>query len=68
MGPGTRFQRFIAETNSEIANNHNVKRVVFCSGKVYYDLIAYRDEKNLKNVAIGRVEQISPFPFDEIKA
>ena len=48
------------------------KRVLLCSGKVYYELLAHREELGLDNVAIGRVEQICPFPFDlvadELKA
>jgi 2-oxoglutarate dehydrogenase E1 component len=37
-------------------------RVVFCSGKVYYDLSAAREEREIRNVAIVRVEQLYPFP------
>ncbi len=40
-----------------------VKRVVLCSGKVYYDLLAERRDKGVKDVAIVRLEQIYPFPF-----
>jgi 2-oxoglutarate dehydrogenase E1 component len=40
-----------------------VKRVVLCSGKVYYDLLAERRERGLKDVAIIRLEQIYPYPI-----
>ncbi len=40
----------------------NVKRVVICSGKVYYDLLEAREKQNIDNVAIVRLEQFYPFP------
>lgn len=68
MGPNTRFLRVIPETDRSICldpePNPAVKRVVFCQGKVYYDLMAERTKGKLQHVAIARVEQISPFPFD----
>jgi 2-oxoglutarate dehydrogenase E1 component len=45
-----------------------VRRVLFCSGKVFYSLAAARDKAALKNVAIVRVEQLYPFPKKEIQA
>jgi 2-oxoglutarate dehydrogenase complex dehydrogenase (E1) component-like enzyme len=45
-----------------------VKRVLFCSGKVYYDLLAGRVSRKADNVAIVRVEQMYPFPQAEIEA
>jgi 2-oxoglutarate dehydrogenase E1 component len=45
-----------------------VNRILFCSGKVYYSLSKARDEANLHNVAIVRVEQLYPFPKKEIQA
>ena len=43
-----------------------VKKVVLCSGKVYYDLLEKRREQKLDNVAIIRLEQLYPFAKDEI--
>jgi 2-oxoglutarate dehydrogenase E1 component len=43
-----------------------VDRVLLCSGKVYYDLAAAREEHKLKNVAIIRLEQLYPLRRDEI--
>ncbi len=45
-----------------------VTRVVFCSGKVYFDLLKSRRESKVDNVAIVRLEQLYPFPSDEYDA
>ena len=45
-----------------------VQRIVFCSGKVYYDLIAAREERGQGDVAIVRLEQLYPFPVREFAA
>jgi 2-oxoglutarate dehydrogenase E1 component len=44
-----------------------VRRVVLCTGQFYYDLLAAREERNRNDVAIVRVEQLYPFPSDEIQ-
>jgi 2-oxoglutarate dehydrogenase E1 component len=44
------------------------RRVLLCSGKVYYDLLIGRTERVVEGVAIARVEQLYPFPADEIRA
>ncbi|HEV7266226.1 MAG TPA: 2-oxoglutarate dehydrogenase E1 component [Falsiroseomonas sp.] len=61
FGPGSAFQYVIPETDA-IAAEEQVKRVVLCTGKVYYDLLAERREKGVKDVALVRVEQLYPFP------
>ena len=45
-----------------------VTRLVLCSGKVFYDLLEKRREHGVDDVAIARVEQIYPFPEEEIRA
>ena len=60
------FQTVIGETDKIVAKN--VKRVVVCSGKVYYELLAHRREQDIKDVAIIRLEQQYPFPHDDFKA
>ncbi len=61
MGDGTAFRFVIPEVDA-IATPDAVRRVVLCSGKVYYDLLAERREKAISDVAILRLEQIYPFP------
>jgi len=43
-----------------------VERLVFCSGKVYYDLLAGRAERGERRVALARVEGLYPFPWDQM--
>ena len=54
------FQTVIDETDD--LNPSAVKRVVFCSGKVFYDLRAARRERDIADIAIVRIEQMYPFP------
>lgn len=69
MGPGTRFHRVFGESDASIvAQADKVRKVVMCSGKLYFELLQTREERGLKDVAIVRVEQLSPFPFDKIMA
>jgi 2-oxoglutarate dehydrogenase E1 component len=62
MGPGTTFHRVIGETET-IMPDKDVRRVVLCSGKVYFDLVKARAEKGDTSVALVRLEQLYPFPF-----
>jgi len=56
------FQTII--TDNEISKP---TRVVLCSGKVYYDLLEYRLQKKVKDVALVRVEQLYPLPSNDLK-
>ena len=62
MGSGSSFHRIIAEGDT-IAADDQVRRVVLCSGKVYFDLDKARAAKGDDRVALVRVEQLYPFPF-----
>ncbi|MEA2727034.1 MAG: 2-oxoglutarate dehydrogenase component, partial [Acetobacteraceae bacterium] len=63
---GTRFKYVIPEID-EIAAPEDVRRVAICSGKVYYDLLAERRAKEIKDIAIIRLEQIYPFPETSLR-
>ena len=59
------FQRLIPDV---LMDEKQVKKLVFCSGKFYYDLVDARAKKNLNDVAIVRIEQLFPLPFEEIQS
>ena len=66
MGPGTTFHRLLDERDTKV-NHGKAKRIVLCSGKVYYDLAAARDEASAWDIEILRVEQLYPFPSKAVK-
>lgn len=55
------------EFTKVIADEVKAKKVILCSGKVYVDLHEYRAKNNLTDVAILRIEQLYPWPAEEIK-
>lgn len=59
------FQEVIDDVN---VSAKDVKRVLFCSGKVYYDLLEKQEADKRKDVAIVRIEQLFPIPTDQLKA
>jgi 2-oxoglutarate dehydrogenase E1 component len=52
--------------DDEVANHANVEQVVFCSGKIYYDLAAERERISDTHTALVRIEQLYPFPEKEV--
>ena len=58
-----RFELIIPEIESIAPED--TRRVVFCSGKVYYDLLEAREVHGIKDIAVIRIEQLYPFPIDE---
>uniref|UniRef100_A0A3Q3RWD1 2-oxoglutarate dehydrogenase complex component E1 n=1 Tax=Mastacembelus armatus TaxID=205130 RepID=A0A3Q3RWD1_9TELE len=69
MLPGTHFKRVIPEDGPAAASPDKVRRVIFCTGKIYYELTRERKNRGMDDtVAIVRIEQLSPFPFDLMKA
>jgi len=59
------FQELIADTTVE---KDTVDTVILCNGKIYYELDERREELKANNIAIMRVEQLYPFPQDQIDA
>lgn len=56
---GTSFQRLIPDGGPATENSQNVERVVFCTGKIFYEVIKKRKESSLDSkVAIVRIEQV----------
>lgn len=58
-----RFQPLIEEV--EPIADESVKRIIFCSGKVYFDLAEFRRNEGLDQAAIIRIEELYPFPTEE---
>ncbi|WP_020525036.1 multifunctional oxoglutarate decarboxylase/oxoglutarate dehydrogenase thiamine pyrophosphate-binding subunit/dihydrolipoyllysine-residue succinyltransferase subunit [Catelliglobosispora koreensis] len=59
------FQPVIGDSTVDAAS---VKRVLLCSGKVYFDLIQARSERGITDTAIVRIEQLYPLPIEEVRA
>jgi len=67
MKEGTKFIRVISEREpNKLVKNDKIRTLIFCTGKVYYDLAQYRESKKFDDVAIVTVEQLAPFPFDRV--
>ncbi|RLA25350.1 MAG: 2-oxoglutarate dehydrogenase E1 component [Gammaproteobacteria bacterium] len=52
----------------DVLEARNIKRIVFCSGKVYYDLAEARQVHNVTDTALVRIEQLYPFPIEQYAA
>src|SRR6202451_4880983 len=75
FGAGTSFHRLLwdhAETHEgekiTLAKDDKIRRVVLCSGKVYYDLYEEREKRGVDDVYLLRVEQLYPFPLKALVA
>ncbi len=61
------FHAVLPEPDDSLGTE-GVHRVLMCSGKVYYDLLSERQLKNLKGIAIVRIERLYPFPREELRS
>lgn len=62
-----RVSRAYDEVSKDLVSNAEIRKVIFCSGQVYYDLVEERRKRDIRDVAICRIEQIAPFPFDRVQ-
>ncbi|KAJ1506947.1 2-oxoglutarate dehydrogenase E1 component [Coelomomyces lativittatus] len=69
MTIGTRFQRFLPDplASSSQFKASDITTVLLCTGQVYYTLVKAREVNQVNHVVLGRLEQISPFPFDKVR-
>ena len=65
--PGNSFHRYIGDSGDGLVAPDKVRKLVLCSGKVYFDLVAEREKRGVTDVAISRLEQIAPFPHDKVQ-
>ena len=67
MTGDTHFLRYLPEpATSELVAPEEIKRHILCTGQVYFTLLQAREERGIKDIAISRIEQLSPFPYDLI--
>lgn len=67
LAEGTKFERILPEIEEDkLVDPTETRRVVLCSGKLYYELLEARQKKEIDDVVLIRIEQLSPFPFDHI--
>lgn len=70
VGKDAQFRTLIADPEHEkgsIKSHEQIDRVVLCSGQVYTALHKYRADNKIDNVAITRLEQLNPFPWQQLK-
>jgi len=73
MGENTEFHRLLWDTaesdpdlSIKLKKDKDIKRVIFCSGKVYFDLLEERDKREMSDIYLMRVEQLYPYPQEAI--
>ncbi len=75
MGPGSSFHRILWDdaefkpgSTVKLVGDDKIKRVILCSGRVYYDLLEERERRDINDVYLMRVEQYYPFPAQSMIA
>jgi 2-oxoglutarate dehydrogenase E1 component len=74
MGAETSFHRLLwddaqtAKTATRLVPDEKIRRIVLCSGKVYFDLLEEREKRGIDDIYLMRVEQLYPFPLKSLVA
>ncbi|HEY0235401.1 MAG TPA: 2-oxoglutarate dehydrogenase E1 component, partial [Afipia sp.] len=74
MGPDTSFHRLLdddakrGKSETKLVEDKKIRRVVLCSGKVYYDLLDEREKRGIDDVYLLRIEQLYPVPLKALVA
>jgi 2-oxoglutarate dehydrogenase E1 component len=75
MGPGTSFHRLLwddaqllPDEKIKLVADDKIRRVILCSGKVYYDLYEERERRGIDDIYLLRIEQLYPFPTKAVMA
>ena len=58
--------KFLEVIDDEFVKKSKISKLIFCTGKIYYDLKLKRLNKNISNIAIIRIEQLYPFPLNQV--
>jgi 2-oxoglutarate dehydrogenase E1 component len=66
MATGSKFMRVLPDATPGLVKDNEIRRVVLSSGKVYYDLLAERETRGIKDIALVRVEELYPFPQNRL--
>ncbi|AHA28113.1 2-oxoglutarate dehydrogenase E1 component [Candidatus Liberibacter americanus] len=69
MDCGSSFSPILLEDEYNIlklVDDSKIRRVILCTGKVYYDVLENRDSRNISDIYLLRIEQLYPFPFDDL--
>jgi 2-oxoglutarate dehydrogenase E1 component len=66
MGHGRTFHRVLWDDDAALRPDRDIRRVVLCSGKVYYDLLEAKEASNVHDVYVLRLEQLYPFPGEPL--
>lgn len=62
-----RVKRVYDDSDFDNTSAKSVRKIIFCSGQIYYDLLDERKRRKIQDIAICRIEQLAPFPFEKVQ-